>query len=387
MLINNILKEKFVKIKFGSAIAVVVLFAGTGLVSAEEIVISGNGSSSSNTITNSSSNSTNLSQSNSQDVNNNLDLEANTGANNSSGNTNGDSVIETGNISTRTEIENTGNLNYSESGCCVSNTAGNINIAENGSNSDSNITINNINNTSITSNNFAKITNNIIGNANTGNNTANNNAQGNIYIKTGNISVSENIINSPLNYNNASTFIQNTAKSGFGLKIYNNGSFTRSSITLDINEEHNVNVINALDILNESVWLLNTGRNDANYNTDSHIGILTGNIDFVSKIINGPLNMNDTTIDCCEKVKEPTSGEPPIVPPPAAKVESKPGETKPSNSTSNGEVLAAAVGNILPATGNYTLLFFLIGNVAMFLLGMVLRLRSGRSPGLVNVVA
>ncbi len=378
--------RKITKIKFGTLIAFITVFVSTGIVTAEELVITGNGSGSSNNATSTNTQTANVSQSNNLDVNNNIETDSNTGNNDTSGNVGGESIIDTGDTSTEVIVTNTGNSSSSDLSCCNGSSTGTVDISGNGTGSYNGVNVNNTSTTNINHINTASIINNITGYANTGNNSANHNTSGNVYIKTGSISVSEKITNGPLNFNDSSSAIGPLTPKDYKLVISGNGSFSSNFINLDLNNTTNINTYNTLDILNESIWLLNTGHNKAKDNINGNVSILTGDISFIASILNGPINVNKVEVKCCKEVEEPTGGVTPVAPPTAAKVESNPSETKSSDGSKGGEVLSAKVENILPVTGNYLFLLLMIGNVAMFLLGMVLRLRSGRSPGLSGVV-
>lgn len=384
MLQRNVFTDKFAKIKFGTLVALAALLSSTSVVRADELVITGNGAGSTSEVSNSSQQNTNVTQSNNLDSNTNITTDANTGDNNASGNTGGTNDIHTGNVTADVNIESSGNSNSSDSGCCQTPSENIAIISGNGAASNNNLDITAVSLTNIYGNNSANITNIISGNINTGNNSASNNNNGNSTIKTGNILVSEKIVNGPLNLNDAVS-INNVNKRGYEIKILENGAYSFNKININENNTTNVNVKNLFDVLNESLWILNTGHNEASNNTGGNVKIFTGDIDFIADIVNGPINVNSVKITCCES-KESEQQTPTTPPPPTTSVESKPSETKTSDGSKGGSVLAAAVGQILPITGNYNLLLFLIGNVAMLLMGTILRLRSGRSPGILKVI-
>lgn len=375
--------------KYSTLLALVIMLAQGSVVSAEELIISGNGSGSVSEVTATNTKDTDISQTNNTDINNNVQTESNTGQNSTSDNSGGDVSIQTGDILTETEITNSGNANNIITECCNNNASGSAAIIGNGTNSENIVNITNASIFNATLNNTAIITNIITGSANTGQNQADDNTNGNVTIKTGNIRVLEDIINGPLNINSSSSVLNGNINQDnyYTLKINGNGSYSQNSIHLNLNNQDDIKVLNALNILNESLWLLNTGQNSLSGNSGGDVNLLTGDIEFLAKFFNGPVNINQVEIKCCE-TNEPNADtnpvDPPIggiTPPSAAKVDEKPAETKSGDGSKAGEVLAAAIGAILPVTGSYNFFLFLIGNVAMFLLGMVLRLRSGRSPG------
>lgn len=372
-------------LKRGSLLVALSLLSVTGIVRAEEITISGNGSGSTSEAASSTTQTTTVQQNNNADINNTVQVTSNTGDNSASGNTNGDVAVTTGDTSTDVSIDNSANSSSVDTNCCNTAQSGQITITGNGTGSENGVAVTNTNTSTIDSNNTARITNSISGVANTGNNTSNDNTGGNISIQTGNISVYEKITNGPINSN--TVHASSGTQSGYDIKINGNGSWSENLIDLDLSNDVDIRVHNVADILNRSLWILNTGNNNANDNTNGDVSINTGDISFISKIINGPINSNTVTVDCCDKEEEqpvggPKPGEQATTPVNAVKTETKSSDSQPGSSGKGGEVLAAAIGKILPATGNYMTLLFLFGNIAMLFIGVFLRLRSGRSPGI-----
>lgn len=344
-------------------------------VQAEEIVVTNNGSGSNNEVNVSQSLNTTVQQSNTADITNEVSASANTGENTASGNTGGDTTIATGNIDSLTSINNAANTNTTTVDCCLA--GGQVTTAGNGAGSDNTININQSSSTTITAYNTATITNSIRGYASTGNNTANfNNGDSRIY--TGNIWVNEKIINGPINVNNISASVGGNG--GNDVSVAGNGAWSDNKINLSNNFNLWVDVNNEANIYNKTLWNLITGNNDAKGNV-GNVDIVTGDIVFKSVIVN-EANVNKVTVDCCQKEEEKPA------PPPTEKVtpqtttvsDGRGGESKPSDGGRGGEVLAAAVGKILPVTGNNWLMYALLGNMLMLIMGAYLRLRSGRSP-------
>lgn len=383
---TNVIINKISNMKFSALIAVATMLSIVPVVRADELVITGNGAGSTNEVTNSSQQSSNVTQTNNLDSTTNVTTDASTGGNSTSGNVGGVNEINTGDVATNINIENNGNSNSSDAGCCQGSSGTVAVISGNGAGSDNYIDLTGVNSTNIYGNNTASITNIISGNVNTGNNSASNNNYGNNTIITGKISVSEKIWNGPFNFNDTSSHTNTVSTKGYEIKISENGAYSFN--TININEENNTNIAvrSGLNVLNESLWILSTGHNYADNNTGGNIKILTGDINFLADIVNGPINVNSVKVTCC-KDKDPEQQTPTTPLPPSTNTESKPSETKSSDGSTGGSVLTATVGDILPVTGNYNLLLFLIGNVAMLLMGTILRLRSGRSPGFLKVAA
>lgn len=375
-----------------STLIALSLFTVTGVAKADEITVTGNGSASTNEISAASSQTTNVQQTNTATVDNNVQTSSNTGNNSASSNTNGNAAVQSGDTATTVAVANTANTNTVTTGACCQTTGNNnATVTGNGSDSTNTLSVSNTTTNTIQTTNTATITNHVSGSANTGNNYANNNSGGNVSIKTGSINVSENLKSGPVNIN--AITVSTNASNGFSVKIAGNGAGSVNTVAINQNTETNVETDNAVHILNESLWLLNTGNNSASNNAGGNVTISTGGINFFADIVNGPINSNSVDVNChCEN--KPTKPEKPETPPtsnqPGTPAQStSTGSSSSSNSSSSngvgGAVLAAAVGKILPATGNYAFLFLLLGNSLLFLLGVTLRLRSGRSPGLLVI--
>lgn len=356
----------------------VVLAVNPYLVSAEEITVTGNGEGTSNTVNISSTQTNQVEQQNTAEITNNVEVTANTGNNEASDNTNGETNIATGNVNVETQIVNAGiNQNYAETNCCPGSFG--ASITNNGSGSTSNISYSQNSNTTLNVKNNASISNNINGYANTGYNKANDNTQSSVSITTGDITVKDTIKNKSINIQ-ASSLSQGNVQN-VSLKIANNGSDSESSIKFVDENNVDVNVENTANIENNSNWELNTGGNEANGNTKADVKIATGDIVYTSTIENTDINVSIVDIDCCEDDKNtnPPDGNPPT--PTNGGGNGNGGSSNGNGSSSNGQ--GGTSGPILPVTGgSFSLIFLAIANVALFFLGGYLRLRSGRSPNL-----
>jgi hypothetical protein len=367
-----------------STIILVLLGLYVPNVTAEELIITGNGSDSVNTVDSISTQQNVVTQNNELDVTNNITANSNTGDNTANDNTGGDTSIDTGDIATDIDVANTGNVSVVNVGnnCDCPPESSNSIISENGAESNNNITNQNTNNTYVNVDQVASINNNILVDSNTGDNTANRN-NGDVQIKTGDIFTRIKLLNGPLNISKVK--VSSGSSIELMLKIAGNGV---SSINTINNTEINniiVNENNLANIINDVVSKLNTGGNDASKN-NGDVAIKTGDISTTVSISN-LANLNEVVIDCGCKEK-PGEEKPPILPPGIT--------TTPPTSVSGGgapasspavqgvaQEMKAALSAILPSTGGNWLLFSLLGNIMMFFLGAYLRLRSGRSPGFV----
>lgn len=361
---------------------------------AEELVISGNGASANSEINVTTTSSTTVEQSNQANIQNNVDLNSNTGDNSASGNTGTGTQITTGDTNTQTSIENSANISIVSSECCLQSPS-DVTITGNGENSQNTVNFNQNSDTNINTVQNANIQSNVNGYSNTGGNQANNNSGSNASITTGDISVNGKIENK--NINLGSVLAQKPGGGGVTIKISGNGTLSNNLVNLSLNNNFDVNVDNTANILNNAIWNLITGDNQANGNTGGNVSITTGDISFITEIMNGPINTSKVVVDCCggpdvpppddddddeddDDDDNPNGGTPPTQPPVD---QSKPPTTTDQGSTSpsNGQVLAAiTAGQILPVSGMMWTVILSLASLLMFLFGLYLRLHPGRDP-------
>lgn len=144
--------------------------SGTGTLSAR---ILGNGSNSDNDVTLDHSNSNTLVQDNSANIYNDVNNRLTTGRNDANDNTGGDSLIDTGNALSSTDVRNSANFNWAEldCGCLLDATA---KVSGNGSDSENELLADLSNDSTIFQNgNDANFRNDVDGNAKTGDNDTN----------------------------------------------------------------------------------------------------------------------------------------------------------------------------------------------------------------------
>lgn len=357
-----------------------LLYANSPFASADEYVISGNGSGSDNQISATTSTETTVTQTNEANVENNVDVNANTGENEVNSNTGGDTAISTGDINASSTVEN--NLNTSSINdleCCKQATE--VKISGNGAGSENSVNLTQGGGTNITVSNTANITNNVTGYANTGYNKANGNL-GSVSITTGNIYASDTIKNTGINIYSIK------ASAGFigsvSIMISDNGAYSQNSIVFADNSSTNVNIYNSASIVNNSKWDLNTGKNEAKYNLGDVV-IATGDIYFDSYIENGPINSGLVDIDCCERDDDgdgdgvtPPDGS---VPPPSGNGGGNGGGGNGGDGRSDGKGGNGAIlGAMLPATGTMWIYLITLAGLMMFFMGWYLRRSSGNSP-------
>lgn len=351
-----------------------------------ELSISSNGSGSDSEITLSSSENTQVSQNNNIQVDNNVTVDSQTGGNNTSSNA-GEVSISTGDISTQTDITISGNVSAVNLNCCTFGRQGSFVISENGSGSDSQINADFTNTSLVNISQNADILNRVEIRASTGDNTANNNSS-NTTIDTGDISIGTKIINHHLNI--YSVVAPRGSLLDLKVRISGNGSDSINKIDLDIRDQFEVFIRNLAEINNVLATSATTGGNSASGNLGAVL-IITGNIDIDAEIENGPINVGKLTSSCCNN--QPNTGGPqdpadPISPtaPSTSNGSSSSSSSSSSSDSSSGsggpgQILAAAAGQILPATGSYWIILMTLASMLMFLLGLYLRLHPGQDPG------
>jgi hypothetical protein len=373
---------KKISFKLMTVISVICSFVFVQSVHAEEIVISGNSSDSDNTVTIAVNQNNTVEQNNTVHIENTIQSDANTGDNTASDNSSSNTHIDTGNTTQEIAIENNTNINHVDNTCCQTATM-TLNITNNGNQTSNTIDFQTNTQTSVAVNNTAHIVNSIAGNVNTGGNIANNNT-GDVYIETGNIYVKEYVSN---HANKNYVKVPTGGLADVTLFIQDNARDSVNTIAVNDTTIIAINTNNFSDIVNESFWDLVTGGNTASDNTGD-VAIKTGDI-YQETVIKNQVNTNETIIDCCKEPETPVRPEEPKTPPPPVITVINPiGGSSGNNGgssggTTGGSVLAAAIGQVLPATGSNWLFYALFGNVMMFLLGAILRLRSGRAPAYV----
>jgi hypothetical protein len=257
-----------------------------------EIVITSNGSGSSNTVEVTQTTTTQISQSNEANISNEVAPSANTGGNEASANAGGDATISTGDVEEEVVIVNEANYSSVDVGCCPGNTQ--VGISGNGAGSENQVALEKNLVNDINVNQSASISNTVSGSANTGYNTASFNG-GDVAIDTGNIGVAGGIVNGPVNI---SDIQGGSGGGGISATISNNAAFSNNLIAALFADLSNINTNYSANIQNGVYWDLNTGGNSAIAN-NGEVTIRTGDILFDFIIHNGPINVGGVSWGCC----------------------------------------------------------------------------------------
>ncbi|OGH23475.1 MAG: hypothetical protein A2629_00310 [Candidatus Levybacteria bacterium RIFCSPHIGHO2_01_FULL_41_15] len=304
---------------------------------------SNNGSNSDNDATINSDTTNTTNQANNGTVNNDLYLTADSGDNAASGNTGGDSYVTTGDASVTgnvlTLLNNNlagnvilgvvnifgdliGDIILSESAlsafaCATCGGDTTLINSGNGSNSDNNVSSDQIVIDTINQVNVADIDNNLILTANTGGNSASGNTGGDSYITTGNADVTAqvlNIVNNNIVGGNWWLVIINRAGQWIGQIVgapqgamfagsqgtefavdengeitainSNNGSESTNDAKVYQSTKEHIDQTNNADVNNNIYLSANTGKNSANDNTGGDSYITTGDAKVIVNLVN-----------------------------------------------------------------------------------------------------
>ncbi len=352
--------------------------------------VSGNGGNTQNTVTVSSSQTTEANQTNTAQAENNVSQDAISGDNTASNNS-GATQISTGNVSEQTSVKN--ELNSStviNNKCCQQDIE--VSIIGNGVKSENQVEVNSKTNVSIDINSNARIENNLAFNGSSGHNTVGDNG-GDVIVNTGNINVEGNVTNSV----NTSQVKTGVGEGDIIIFNKNNDADSLNNIKIIVDDEFNFIREQNADIYNNFIAHLQTGGNEAENNL-GNVFIGTGSTQLSFNLINAPVNEENAEILCCDNSTpiNPPDGDGdgdsntnPSAPPPGTggttvttSNSSSGGSSSSSSDSGNGGQLLASLAQILPATGASAFRFWIYSVVYLliFLSGLYLRLRAGRSP-------
>ncbi|EKD65228.1 MAG: hypothetical protein ACD_50C00153G0025 [uncultured bacterium] len=306
----------------------------------------GNGTGSQNTGDVNTIENDNTFQNNDASIENDLILSSNSGDNTANQNTGGDSFIQTGDANVSANVLTFANNNFSgnvilgvvdifgtlngdivltdeaiarATGAACSTCLGNTTVSNtnNGSGSESEANVNRETNNTTLQNNNANIENNLKFDAQTGNNTANQNTGGDTFIETGNSEINAqtlNIANSNIEGGNWWLVVVNKAGQWVGqllgaptgslmagsegtefnvaqngeITATNNGNGSDSNNNATVNQEtnnttsqtNNANIVNNIDLS------ANTGENNTSQNTGGSNTIKTGDATIIANLVN-----------------------------------------------------------------------------------------------------
>lgn len=367
------------------------VFTFVPITLANEIAITSNGTGSENEVAHTSDSQITVQQSSQGIVQNQTSSSSSTGNNQASANSAASTEINTGNVSTTNNITNSVNNSQVQIDCCSSSSSSSL--SSNGINTISNngdASINLIDQTknqnqSVSANQAVTVINNIQGVSNTGSNTASDN-RGNTTIVTGNVVAINQIDNTHINQTNVQAAFQQQNSLNI---LSNNGVGSHNNIQIGASSDSYLFNYSTATIINSINFLANTGANQAS-NNSGRTYIRTGDLLLINSIFNIGVNNNSINLGCnCTLAQIPptdqstTPNDPPAG---GTNSDSSNNSTPPSTFTSSsssfessgGSVLGAAVGNLLPATGNNDLINNTLACLEIILLGLFLRINSKR---------
>src|SRR3989344_7612947 len=167
-----------------------------------------------------------------------------------------------------------------------------VEISGNGASStnDANVAVSD--NTQVTQNNTANITNNVNVSADTGKNDANKNTGGDVDITTGNATTTVGVSNTA---NAKVADVKGCCVGDLNVKISGNGAKSTNEANVGVSNTTYVDQDNYAKIKNNVDVDADTGKNDANGNTGGSVSITTGNADTTVAVAN-TANKNVATI-------------------------------------------------------------------------------------------
>jgi hypothetical protein len=264
------------------------------------VVVSGNGADSENTVDVSKTNTTAVQQTNTANVSNNIDAKANSGDNEVKDSTGGDVKIDTGDADSAVVVKNTLNSNEASVACGGCPTDLGILVSGNGAHSTSDVNTSLTNTTQVDQNNAANVENHVDAKSNTGKNDVKDSTGGNVSIDTGDASAWAAVTNKA-NANVANVSNGAGAESGaLDILVTGNGAHSENDVNTALSNTTWLKQNNWADISNDVEVDANTGKNRADDNTGGSSSISTGNADSAAKVDN-MANFNVAHVeDCCQ---------------------------------------------------------------------------------------
>jgi len=245
-------------------------FASTG------VGILGNGAESSSNVSVTQNNNDTATQNNSAKITNHIDSSSSTGGNDANFNTDGDTMIQTGNAANGVSVSNTANSNFmSNQNPCGCNNDSLIQVGGNGAFSTNNAALTQNNNTTGTQNNAANFHNDIDAHATTGDNSASDNTGGNNSIFTGSAKNFVDVNNTA----NKNVMVGAGAGAGVGgttIDVTGNGALSSNNVAATQNNTATATQNNSATFFNDVDARARTGDNNGDFNTDGNNSIFTG---------------------------------------------------------------------------------------------------------------
>jgi hypothetical protein len=255
---------------------------------AYNVTVDGNGVGSDNNVNLNKANQTFLNQDNNANIKNNVDAKANTGKNDASYNTGGDSIIVTGDARTNVAVDNKANVNFATIGGGNGSEGSSVRVTGNGAFSDSDVTLDNSSAIVLDQSNNARIRNDIDAKAKTGNNSEGFNTGGENAISTGDATTRVGVDNA-VNFNAASVDCD-CVLSDADVKVAGNGVGSENDVAVDAANDLFNTQDNYAGLYNNVDGKAKTGYNDVEFSTGPTNGdplIYTGDSNSRTDFSNG----------------------------------------------------------------------------------------------------
>lgn len=279
-----------------AAAGAMLLISSAAFAGTTDLTISGNGADSENGIKLMEQTSTVVSQSNQTSISNHVHTSSNTGDNTASGNTGGSVYIETGDATSKTQISNTTGSNTAHVENCDCDTDVTVKIDGNGKDSENKAKVGVDSMTYLVQENKTKMTNMVHSDADTGNNKANHNTEGDVTIVTGNAKSMVEVENQA-NSNVGGIGGNGEAGSQVDVMITDNGKDSTNKVGLKVDKLKGLSQHNSTRIKNKVGSFAGTGYNKAKSNTGGIIDVWTGNS--TSKVnLKNTAGSNTGSVDC-----------------------------------------------------------------------------------------
>ncbi len=245
---------------------------------ATNVTITGNGAYSENEVEVSKDKSVFLNQDNNANISNDVEAKANTGKNDNSFNTGGDSVTVTGDAKTSVSIDTKANANIAKLGGNGSAGGSSVLISGNGAFSDNDAALNGSSAVVLDQFNDANVDNDVEAKANTGKNDSTFNTGGFVGISTGNASTHVDVDNA-VNFNLAKIDCD-CVFDGVEVKVAGNGAYSENEVDASADNVLFHSQDNYADLYNDVDDSAKTGKNDVSFSTSDVDGdplVVTGN--------------------------------------------------------------------------------------------------------------
>lgn len=233
---------------------------------ATNVTVSGNGGFSENGVSVNKTNAAFVNQTNNANVLNDVNAKANSGKNDNSFNTGGDSVIKTGEASSVVLLDTKANANEARVGGGHGNAGtDSVTLSGNGAFSENGVALNKNSAVVLDQFNVAQVTNLVDAKANSGKNDSTFNTGGVVYVETGKASTGVSVDNA-VNFNSAEVGCD-CLLGGLELKIAGNGAESFNGVGADVEDAFFAGQDNLALLLNQVDDKAKSGYNDVSYST------------------------------------------------------------------------------------------------------------------------